>query len=98
MESLREIRVVLEPGDLMWGDVFADYGFGCCPEDNISFLDEGSGLVLTGSQLKMVGDWRIVFSFDSEGNPPDPDRLSDEIDYALDDFWHMTLAQMHELN
>lgn len=98
MESLREIQVVLEPGDLMWGDVFADYGFGCCPEDNITFLDEGSGLVLTGSQLKMVGDWRIVFSFDSEGNPPDPERLSDEIDYALDDFWHMTLAQMHELN
>ncbi|KAL6794031.1 hypothetical protein J3E68DRAFT_427538 [Trichoderma sp. SZMC 28012] len=98
MESLREIQVVLEPGDLMWGDVFADYGFGCCPKDNITFLDEGSGLVLTGPQLKMVGDWRIVFSFDSEGNPPDPDRLSDEIDHALDDFWHMTLAQMHELN
>ncbi|KAL7785630.1 hypothetical protein V8C37DRAFT_314677 [Trichoderma ceciliae] len=98
LESLREIQVVLEPGDLTWGDVFADWSFGCCPRDNITFLDEGSGLVLTGSQLKMVGDWRTVFSFDSEGNPPDPDRLSDEIDHALDDSWHMTLAQMHELD
>ncbi|KAL6901286.1 hypothetical protein GGI43DRAFT_383617 [Trichoderma evansii] len=80
----------------MWGDVFTDRSFGCCPEDNIMFLDEGSGLVLTGSQLKMVGDWRTVFSFDCEGNPPDPDSLSDEISYALDDFWHMTLAQMHD--
>ncbi|PNP43574.1 hypothetical protein TGAMA5MH_04546 [Trichoderma gamsii] len=98
LERLREIRVVLEPGDLMWGDVFTDWGFGHCPEDNITFLDEGSGLVLTGPQLKMVLDWRMVFAFGSEGNPPDPDSLSDEIAFALDDSWHMTLAQMQELD
>ncbi|KAL6802499.1 hypothetical protein GGI42DRAFT_27455 [Trichoderma sp. SZMC 28013] len=98
LENLREIQVVLEPGDLMWGDVFADQNFGCCPKENITFLDEGSGLVLTGSQLKMVGDWGMVFSFDSEGNPPDPDRLSDEIEHALDNLWHMTLTQMRELS
>lgn len=98
LERLREIRVVLEPGDLMWGDVFTDWGFGHCPEDNITFLDEGSGLVLTGPQLKMVLDWRMVFAFGSEGNPPDPDSLSDEIAFALDDSWHMTLTQMQELD
>ncbi|KAM0469133.1 hypothetical protein ACHAPX_010601 [Trichoderma viride] len=98
LESLREIQVVLELGDAMWGDVFTDWGFGCCPEDNITFLDEGSGLVLTGPQLKMVGDWQTVFSFDREGNPPDPDHLSEEIAHALDDSWHMTLAQMHEMD
>ncbi|PON28897.1 hypothetical protein TGAM01_v202005 [Trichoderma gamsii] len=98
LERLREIRVVLEPGDLMWGDVFTDWGFGHCPEDNITFLDKGSGLVLTGPQLKMVLDWRMVFAFGSEGNPPDPDSLSDEIAFALDDSWHMTLTQMQELD
>ncbi|KAL6699573.1 hypothetical protein J3F84DRAFT_187008 [Trichoderma pleuroticola] len=97
-ESLREVQVVLDPCDLTWGDVFVDWSFGSCPRDNITFLDEGSGLVLTGPQLQMVGDWRMVFSFDSEGNPPDPDRLSDEIEHALDDSWHMTLAQIQELN
>ncbi|UKZ61275.1 uncharacterized protein TrAtP1_002542 [Trichoderma atroviride] len=98
LENLGEIQVVLEPGDLMWGDVFKDWGLGRCPQDNITFLDEGSGLVLTGDQLKMVGDWRVVFSFDSEGNPPDPDRLSEEIAHVLDDSWHMTWAQIHELD
>jgi hypothetical protein len=98
LERLRDVRVVLEPGDLMWGDVFTDRGFGCCPSDKVSFLDEGSGVVLTGSQLKMVGDWQMVFSFDGEGNPPDPDRLSDEIEHVLDDSWHMTLAQIRELD
>ncbi|KAL7904454.1 hypothetical protein GGI35DRAFT_199718 [Trichoderma velutinum] len=97
LENLREIQVVLE-GELMWGDVFAERSFGCCPQDNITFLDEGSGLVLTGSQVKMALDWGTVFSFDREGNPPDPDRLSEEIDHALDDSWHMTLAQMHEVD
>ncbi|UKZ91714.1 uncharacterized protein TrAFT101_006684 [Trichoderma asperellum] len=97
LESLREIQVVLEPGDLAWGHVFTDWGFGC-HRDIVTFLDEGSGLVLTGPQLKMVEDWWMVFSFDSEGNPPDPDRLSDEIEHALDDSWHMTLAQRHEVD
>ncbi|KAM0261141.1 hypothetical protein ACHAQJ_002403 [Trichoderma viride] len=98
LKSLREIQVVLEPGDLMWGVVFAGWSFGCCPRDNITFLNEGSGLVLSGSQLKMAGDWQTVFSFDSRGNPPDPDRLSAEIGRALDDSYHMTLAQMRELD
>ncbi|KFH44287.1 hypothetical protein ACRE_049410 [Hapsidospora chrysogenum ATCC 11550] len=96
--NLREIQVVLGPGGLLWGDVFADWGFGHCPRENITFVDEGSGLVLTGPQLKLVGDWRMFFSFDSEGNPPDPDELSDEIEYALDDTSHLTMAQMHEID
>ncbi|UKZ74695.1 hypothetical protein TrVFT333_002365 [Trichoderma virens FT-333] len=98
MESLREMQVVLEPGYLTWGEIFAERGMGCCPKENITFFDEGSGLVLTGPQLQMVGDWQQVFSFDSEGNPPDPESLSDEIAFALDDSWHMTLAQIHEVD
>ncbi|KAL6905052.1 hypothetical protein GGI43DRAFT_398760 [Trichoderma evansii] len=98
LESLREIQIILEPGALTWGDVYAEWGFGSCPRYNITFLDRKSGLVFTGSQLKMVGDWQMVFSFDSQGNPPAPDRLSDEINHALDDSWHMTLAQMHKIN
>jgi hypothetical protein len=66
--------------------------------ENISFVDEGSGLLLTGPQLRLVNDWRMFFSFDSEGNPPDPDRLSDEIEDALDDTWHLTMAQMREMD
>lgn len=96
--NLREIQVVLEPGGLMWAHVFTDWGFGHCPRENITFLDEGSGLVLTGLQLSLVDDWRTVFSFDSDGNPPEADRLSDEIEHALDDSWHMTMAQMHEID
>ncbi|RYO99404.1 hypothetical protein DL764_006826 [Monosporascus ibericus] len=95
--NLREIQVVLEPGDLMWGDVFTEQSFGDCPRENITFVHEGSGLVLTGPQLKLVSDWRMVFSFDSEGNPPEADRLSEEIEHALDDTWHLTMAQMHEV-
>lgn len=95
--NLREIRVVIEPGDLMWADVFAQWSFGYCPRENITFLDEGSGLVLTGLQLRLVADWRLVFSFDSEGNPPEADRLSEEIEHALDDTWHLSMAQMHDV-
>ncbi|KAM0453179.1 hypothetical protein ACHAPV_009135 [Trichoderma viride] len=97
-KSLGELQAVLEPGDLMWGDVIADRRFPHCPEDNVTFLDEGSGLVFSGPQLRMVGDWHMVFSFDSQGNPPDPDSLSDEIEFILDDSWHMTLAQIHDLD
>lgn len=97
IENLREIQIVLEPGDLNWAHVFQEVCIGRCSRDNITFLDKGSGLVLTGDQLVMVYDWHAEFSFDSEGNPPDPDRLSDEIEHALEDSWHMTMAQMHEL-
>lgn len=96
--NLREIQVVLKHGDLMWGDVFAEQCFGNCPNENVTFVHEGSGLVLTGPQLKLVSDWRLVFSFDSEGNPPEADTLSEEIEHALDDTWHLTMAQMHEVD
>lgn len=96
--SLKDVRIVLEPGDLMWGNVTLRwYLFTYCPGADITLIDEGSGLVLTGTQLQMIRDWRRIFSFDSEGNPPDADRLSEEIEWTLDDC-HLTLAQIHEMN
>ncbi|KAH7303858.1 hypothetical protein B0I35DRAFT_446125 [Stachybotrys elegans] len=95
--NLKEIRVVLSWGKLFWGDVFMWHCSGYHPRENIEFVDEGSGLVHTGPQLKLVGDWHTVFSFDREGNPPEPDRLQEEIEFALDDLWHLTMAQMYEI-
>lgn len=96
--SLREIQVVLEPGDLRWGDVFGAWNpFGYCPQAAVTFMDEGSGLVLTGPQLQMAVDWRMFYSFDSEGNPPDADSLPSEIDYNLPGYL-LSLTQMHEMD
>ncbi|KAG9256373.1 uncharacterized protein F5Z01DRAFT_680327 [Emericellopsis atlantica] len=80
-DSLVEVRTVLEPGDWWWGEIWAD---------------ESSGLVLSGPQLRMVRDWHFIFSFDSDGNPPSPERLlSDEIAWAWDETMHLTFAQMY---
>lgn len=49
--ELREVQVALEMGDFMWADVSSPSGwnhFSLCPRANVSFLDEWSGLVLTG--------------------------------------------------
>lgn len=96
--NLGHLQIVLDPGDLMWADVFSEWGLGRCPADIISFVDEGSGLVLTGPQLRLVSDWRIFFSFDSDGNPPAEDELEDQIDYISDDTWHLTMEQMHHID
>lgn len=96
--SLKDVRIVLEPGDLMWADVFTEWGMVGCPKETVTFLDEGSGIVFTGEQLNMVGDWRMFFSFDSDGNPPEADELSEQTQWALDDYSHLTLAQMYEMD
>ncbi|KAK3186973.1 hypothetical protein K4F52_004139 [Lecanicillium sp. MT-2017a] len=96
--SLREIRVVMEPGDLMWADVYANWHtFGLCPQANVMFIEEMSGLVLTGPQLQMVDDWRTFYSFDSKGNPPDPDMLSESIEYDLSGYY-LSLTDMHNID
>ncbi|KEY74416.1 hypothetical protein S7711_10848 [Stachybotrys chartarum IBT 7711] len=96
--NLTQVQVVLPLGDTTWAEVFEWQGFGYCHTDNITFIDQACGLVLTGHQLKLVADWRMVFSFDSAGNPPDADRLSEEIEHALDDTWHLTMTQMREID
>ncbi|KFA60099.1 hypothetical protein S40285_09410 [Stachybotrys chlorohalonatus IBT 40285] len=96
--NLTQVQVVLPLGDTTWADVFEWQGFGYCHTDNITFIDQACGLVFTGPQLKLVADWRMVFSFDSAGNPPDADRLSEEIEHALDDTWHLTMAQMRKID
>lgn len=96
--SLREIQVVMEPGDLMWADVYANWHtFTLCPQANVMFIEEMSGLVLTGPQLQMVDDWRTFYSFDSEGNPPDPDMLSESIEYDLSGYY-LSLTDMHNID
>lgn len=96
--SLREIKIILEPGDLRWGGVVAGRNLGHCPSENITFIDEGSGLALTSSQLRFADDWKSLLSFDTEGNPPDPDRLSEEITRLHQGFWHLSMAQMYEID
>lgn len=96
--SLREVKIILEPGDLRWGEVVAGQNFGHCPSENVALVDEGSGLVLTGPQLRLVADWKLHVSFDYGGYPPDLDRLSEEIAYLHEGFWHMGLARMREID
>ena len=88
--------MVLEPGDPMWADVLAQHGFQYYAGKK-SFIDESTGLTLSGGQLNMVYDWQRIFSFNSEGNPPDADRLSEEIEWALNDDTHLTMAQRHAM-
>ena len=83
--GLREVQVALERGDIMWADVFSPSGrnfFSMCPGANVSFLDEGTGLVLTGPQLQMTYYWRTQYSFDRCTNPPDAAELSHWIQWV----------------
>ncbi|KAG9254812.1 uncharacterized protein F5Z01DRAFT_681325 [Emericellopsis atlantica] len=93
--SLREIKIILEPGDLRWGTSILGHNLERCP--NITFVDEHSGLALTGPQLRLAEEWRIRLSFDIAGYPPDPDRLSEEIAHARLGFWRMSMAEMYEI-
>jgi hypothetical protein len=95
-DKLREIQIVLQSGDVMWENVYTEWGLAG-HKSRAKFIDEGSGIVLTGEQLQMVTDWRTIFSFDSDGNPPEPEQLSDEIQWAADGDSHLTLAQIHEI-
>lgn len=92
--NLEEIQIVLQPGDVMWEDVYTQWDMGGY-NGIIKFIDEGSGLMLNGLQLRMVSDWRMIFSFDAEGNPPEPNQLAEAIQWAGDEDAHITLAQMH---
>lgn len=104
LASLREIQIAFD-GDLMWENVFTAWEpWGCCPRENITFLDRGSGLVLTGVQLQWLESWHRMFSFRSPGNPPDPDCLAEEIEWAhtelepWDANFHLSWRQRHEVD
>lgn len=69
----------------MWADAFSPSRwnlFSLCPGANVSFLDEGTGLVLTGHQLQMTDHWRARYSFDRWDNPPDAEDLSSWIHWV----------------
>ncbi|RFU78378.1 hypothetical protein TARUN_3900 [Trichoderma arundinaceum] len=93
---LKEIHVLVEEDILIWGSAFEDYGWGFCPEENIRFIDNASGLVLNGYQLLAALDFRVYYSWDLGGKVEDMNNLEQEIEIAMDDS-HLTLAAMREI-
>lgn len=82
-----------------WSSVFEDRGIGGFSAENVRYIDSASGLVLTGQQLVMCGDWRIFHSWEGgygQRNPPgmdeDPSSPQDARHVQL---WEMNLGEMH---
>ena len=97
--GLRKIKIILEPGDLArWNHAAGWLDHGHCPMENITFVDERSGLALTKSQLGLVAAWRMLLPFERPKNPPDPDRLSEEIADTHGGRRGMSMAQMYEID
>ncbi|KAL2209755.1 hypothetical protein CC79DRAFT_460866 [Sarocladium strictum] len=95
-EIIRDIQVVLELGDLWWADVYAHHAFDGYGGEK-SFIDESTGLTLTGEQLTMAFDWELFFAFGRDGNPPAPDDIEGAIAWANDSSAHLTMAQIREV-
>ncbi|KAL7913908.1 hypothetical protein GGI35DRAFT_229325 [Trichoderma velutinum] len=89
--ALKEIHVAIDSEVLVWAYTFEERYWGECPRENIKFLDNTSGLILTGSQLWAVSDWGTYFSWDGEGKIRDINNLKEEIKLATDDT-HLSLS------
>lgn len=95
--NLREIKIMLEAGDRNWCWYVQD-GFHSQPEEIFTFVDQRTGLAMTGPQLRFVQSWMMVMEF--HDYPPDPNRLSEEIAIAHQPPWSgcMSMAQIYELD
>jgi hypothetical protein len=65
---LREIQVIVRSCMMLWATNFTDCHWGACPRSNIRFVDQESGLVVTGAQLEMVRDWSTFYSRNGDGD------------------------------
>lgn len=101
--GLREIQVMMQTGNFGWGDLSSILRTPMASDSQggVTFRDEGSGLILTGSQVAMMNDWHLYFTFDAggnpAGNPADVDDISEIIEGTLR--LHLPiLAETYEIN
>lgn len=94
--GLKELRIIVKRDHWIWGTLFAPSEwnvFELCPWAKVTFIQQGSQLILTGPQLHMVDDWLEAFAFDCKNNMLDENHFA----YTLQST-HFSLAQMYEID
>ncbi|KAK5991192.1 hypothetical protein PT974_09470 [Cladobotryum mycophilum] len=93
---IKEMHIAIEESVLIWASAFEDFGWGSCPRENIRFIDNTSGLMLTGLELQMTHDWLMFHSWDCSRKVEDLDNLVEEIEWANDDS-HLRLCDLKDV-
>ncbi|KAL7936608.1 hypothetical protein V8C35DRAFT_295939 [Trichoderma chlorosporum] len=83
--ALKEIHVAIDSEYSVWQYAFEECYWGVCPRENIKFIDNTTGLMLSGHQLSAAGAWCAFHSWDGEGKIKDINDLEVDPEIAEDD-------------